>query len=88
MYFHGNAEDISSSYDLILRMSLTFKCDVLSVEYPGYGLYVQESSNAETIQLNSKLIMKYLIVQLNYDESDIVIVGRSIGSGPACNLAS
>lgn len=32
--------------------------------------------------------MEYLLTQLNYDQSDIVIVGRSMGSGPACYLAS
>lgn len=24
VYFHGNAEDVGSSYDFILKMSLTF----------------------------------------------------------------
>jgi hypothetical protein len=39
VYFHGNAEDVNTSYDFTLKMSLTFRCNVLSVEYPGYGLY-------------------------------------------------
>jgi hypothetical protein len=40
VYFHGNAEDVSTSYNFTLKMSLTFRCNVLAVEYPGYGLYL------------------------------------------------
>lgn len=49
VFFHGNAEDVGSSYDFILKMSITFKCSVLAVEYPGYGLYKSEEASAEAI---------------------------------------
>ena len=39
VYFHGNAEDVGFSYELLVKMSITFQCSVLAVEYPGYGVY-------------------------------------------------
>ena len=61
VYFHGNAEDVSTSYDFTLKMSLTFRCNVLAVEYPGYGLYQQESPSAEKILEDTQIIMQFLI---------------------------
>ena len=39
VFFHGNAEDTHTCYELLLRLSLKLKCAALAVEYPGYGLY-------------------------------------------------
>lgn len=88
VYFHGNAEDIGSSYDFILKMTIAFGCSVLAVEYPGYGLYQQESSSAETIMQNADLVLEFLTQQIGYSNQDIILVGRSMGSGPATYLAS
>ena len=60
VYFHGNAEDVGISYEFLVRLSVTFKCSILAVEYPGYGVYRTESANAETILTNSLLIMQFL----------------------------
>ena len=42
VYFHGNAEDVGISYELMVKMSVTFKCSVIAMEYPGYGIYRTE----------------------------------------------
>lgn len=57
VYFHGNAEDLHTSYDFTLKMSLKLRCNVLVMEYPGYGLYTQESASAELISENAKLVI-------------------------------
>ena len=57
VYFHGNAEDVGHSYEFFVRISVTFKCSVLAVEYPGYGIYGTEAADAETIQLNAELVL-------------------------------
>ena len=31
--------------------------------------------------------MSFLVKQMDYEERDIVLVGRSMGSGPSCHLA-
>jgi hypothetical protein len=32
--------------------------------------------------------MKFLIETLGYDERDLIVAGRSMGTGPACELAA
>lgn len=39
LYFHGNAEDVGQSSDLLDHLMPTLKCHILAVEYPGYGIY-------------------------------------------------
>lgn len=87
VYFHGNAEDVGISYELLVKMSVTFHCSVIAVEYPGYGIYRTENADAETLMTNAHLVMQYLIRVLHYSEKDIILMGRSMGSGPACELA-
>jgi len=61
---------------------------VLAVEYPGYGVYKSESPDAETIKLDSELVLQFLIRHLKYDIKDVILMGRSMGSGPTCALAA
>jgi len=56
-YLHGNAEDLGSCYDIVLKLSLNFKCSVIAMEYPGYGVYKSEESDADKILLNAHLIV-------------------------------
>lgn len=64
MYFHGNAEDIGTSYEFALKISLNLRCNVLAVEYPGYGIYKQETPSAEKISENAKIVMEYLLNEI------------------------
>ena len=66
LYFHGNAEDCGSSYDLLLKISIAFRCSVMAMEYPGYGMYKSESASAELIEINAGLVLNYLIETLQY----------------------
>ena len=58
------------------------------MEYPGYGLFQGEPANCDTITQNSQLIFKFLTSEIGYDPSDLILMGRSMGSGPATLLAS
>jgi len=97
IYFHGNAEDLGHSYEFLHDLSLTFKVtplgfsnqlNILAVEYPGYGIYRNESASAETIQKNAQIVFDFATTNLRYDSGDILLFGRSMGSGPACHLAA
>ena len=87
VYFHGNAEDVGVSYELLVKMSVTYNCSVLAMEYPGYGIYRSEQADAETLMINAELVMQYLTEVQKYSPKDIILIGRSMGSGPACQLA-
>jgi acetyl esterase/lipase len=66
------------------------KVHVLAVEYPGYGVY-DGSPNADQI-IDDAIDVYDFLTQKNekwaIDESDIILFGRSIGSGPATHVAS
>lgn len=39
IYFHGNAEDLSITYELLDHLRSFLLVHVIAMEYPGYGVY-------------------------------------------------
>jgi pimeloyl-ACP methyl ester carboxylesterase len=61
---------------------------VLAVEYPGYGLYKTSPPSEQQIKEDAEIVYDYLTKNIGLNESDIILFGRSMGSGPATHLAS
>jgi fermentation-respiration switch protein FrsA (DUF1100 family) len=59
----------------------------VAIEYPGYSIYYQEKS-AQTIEEDALVVFDYFVKEIGVNEKDIIICGRSIGSGPAVYLAA
>jgi len=57
------------------------------VEYPGYGIYKGSPNNIQ-IQKDAEAVYNFLVKDRSIPKSQILIFGRSIGSGPATWLAS
>lgn len=92
IYFHGNAEDVGLAYSLLehLRSTLMVRCrqvHVMAVEYPGYGIYPGEASSARLLR-DSEVVFRYLTTECRIAAHNLIMFGRSIGSGPATWLAS
>ena len=47
LYFHGNAEDLGTSYFLMSCFKRRLGVRVLAMEYPGYGLYGYASKDSD-----------------------------------------
>lgn len=101
IYFHANAEDIGLSYPLLESMRTGARFNVLAPEYPGYGTYKEttvrtKDDKAKPITCSSKQIREdaesiYDFVLANFKnikESNIILLGRSMGSGPVVHLAA
>jgi uncharacterized protein len=86
IYFHGNAEFVDQNIGLLQPITTTLGMHVLLVEYPGYagsdGRPSRESL-AEAARLGFDWVAKHPAV----DSGRIIAMGRSIGSGPAVDLA-
>lgn len=85
-YFHGNAEDLG---DIEPRLN-EFRergYAVFAVEYPGYGLNPGLPTE-ESIYAGSQVGLRYLTETLKVPLSKVIAYGRSIGGGPAVELAS
>ena len=87
LYFHGNAEDIFNATTNVGLIKASLPFNTISMEYPGYSIYYEEKS-AETIEEDSLILYDFLTKECNVNNKDIVICGRSIGTGPATYLAS
>lgn len=64
-----------------------FKANIISIEYPGYGIYEGES-NAKTILEDAEIVFDFLTHEIGIHPHNIFVFGRSIGSGPATHIAA
>ena len=85
IYFHGNGEDVYLAYDLLNNLRNNLQIYILAVEYPGYGIY-KGSPSAERINQDAVKVYEY-IVELGFKKNNILVLGRSIGTGAATELA-
>jgi uncharacterized protein len=86
IYFHGNTRSIKgwSKYAKDFTKS---SYDVLMIDYRGFGKSTGKRSE-ENMNVDSQFIYNRMRAKFGYKEENIVIYGRSLGSGFACKLAS
>ncbi|CAD8180327.1 unnamed protein product [Paramecium octaurelia] len=87
IYFHANCEDLKSSYNLLDFLRHNMRMNILAVEYPGYGIYQGEPTE-EMILKDAEYIYQYIAFHSGVEEQNIILMGRSIGTGVACHVAS
>ncbi|MFK7849928.1 MAG: alpha/beta hydrolase [Akkermansiaceae bacterium] len=85
IYSHGNAEDIGQNFELF-REWRSQGIGVIAYDYPGYGLSPGKPTEKSTQQAIER-VWNYAI-DSGIAATSIVIVGRSIGSGPSVWLTS
>jgi pimeloyl-ACP methyl ester carboxylesterase len=88
IFFHGNGEDLGLWVDTYDETAKYFKAHVIAVEYPAYGVCFEEKRDAFEIKKRALSTYMYLKESFGIMESNIIVYGRSIGTGPACYLAS
>ncbi len=86
LYFHGNANNISSHINEA-RMFRQLGFDVLLVDYRGYGRSVGQFPNEERVYQDAQIAWDYLTQQKSVEPQDIFIYGHSLGGAIAIELA-
>ena len=84
-YLHGNAGSLSS-WGGVAETYTDLNYDVFILDYRGYGKS-EGSINGEK-QLFSDIQTAYDNLKKKYKENEIIVLGYSIGSGPAAKIAS
>ncbi|MEL0457422.1 alpha/beta hydrolase [Flavobacteriaceae bacterium SZ-1-7] len=84
LYFHGNAGDLSR-WGTIAEFFVEKKYDVLIMDYRSYGKSTGKLSE-KAFYNDAQLFYDYLLK--HYDEPEITLYGRSLGTGIATYLAS
>ncbi len=85
LYSHGNAEDLDALRYLIGLLAAN-GFGVMAYDYEGYGRSGGKPSEANCYR-DIEAAYRHLTGTLGVPPGEVVIYGRSLGSGPACYLA-
>jgi len=89
LYSHANAEDLGCIYPWCKYLSRQLKVNIFAYDYTGYGLATEEGKpNEEQCYADIDAAYDYLRLRLFIPAAQIVLYGRSLGSGPSCYLAA
>jgi uncharacterized protein len=86
LYFHGNAGDLSG-WQFAAEDLLKSGCSVMLIDYRGYGKSEGVVSE-KGFYLDAEAAYGYLIQEKNFNPQDVIIYGRSVGTGVAVHLAA
>jgi abhydrolase domain-containing protein 17 len=86
LYFHGNACDLGQEYPFLQELQ-RHGFSVLAYDYPGYGQSGGRPTE-QTLCEGADLAFHYLRDTLGVPPQRVIAYGRSLGGGPAVELAS
>jgi alpha-beta hydrolase superfamily lysophospholipase len=84
-YLHGNAGSLRG-WGKVAGAYTDMNYDVFMPDYRGYGK--SDGKISSETQFFQDLQTAYDSMKLRYRESNIIVLGYSIGTGPACKIAS
>lgn len=87
LWCHGNAEDLGTSYANYVELCKQLQVQLVVFDYSGYGCSTGQHSETQTYA-DVKTMLAYLTTECAAPLANIIVVGRSLGSGPAVDLAS
>jgi pimeloyl-ACP methyl ester carboxylesterase len=89
LFSHGNAEDLGMMYRRMKEMAMLLCANVLAYDYTGYGLSTPSNipPSEEMCYRNIEAAYNHLTKTMRIPPSEIILYGRSLGSGPSCYLA-
>lgn len=85
LYFHGNAGDLSG-WQFVAEDFVSFGYSILIIDYRGYGKSTGTISE-KGFYKDAEAAHNFLVTRKNVTSDNIIIYGRSIGTGVAVELA-
>lgn len=85
LYLHGNAGSLRS-WGTLASAFTVHNYDVLMLDYRGYGKSTGSITSQQMLQDDVTIMYSYLLQR--YPEQQIVVYGRSLGTGPAVALTA
>ena len=85
LYFHGNAGNLARWGEIAMSLTKDYNYDVVIMDYRTYGKSKGELSE-KALYNDGQLFYDYLLNR--YSEKEVVLFGRSLGTGIATLLAS
>jgi len=87
LFLHSNAGNIGHRLDNAQQLMTRVKCNILLLEYRGYGLS-QGSVSEEGLKIDAQTALDYLLARKDLQCKDIYLFGRSLGGAVAIDLAA
>jgi uncharacterized protein len=84
-YLHGNAGSLDG-WGEVAEIYTAIGYDIFLLDYRGYGK--SEGTLRDEQQLHADVQATYAEMLKSYDEQKIIVLGYSLGTGPAARLAS
>jgi len=88
LYFHGNGCDVGQMQRDHHEYATRFKVNLLAIEYPGYGPCGGEYASASGCNQHAKAAYDFVTQELHVRPCDVIVFGRSIGTGVATELVA
>ena len=64
------------AYNFLRDLSSKLACNILAVEYPGYGIYEGHEASEELIEEDAQAAFIYLVCFFKVPEHNIIVFGR------------
>ncbi len=87
LYSHGNAEDIGQLAPVLAELRDAGYA-VLAYDYRGYGLSTGGPPSTRGAVRDAEAVYRHAIDSLKIPSNRLVLYGRSVGSGPATDVAA
>ncbi|KAL7040474.1 hypothetical protein ACKWTF_000403 [Chironomus riparius] len=87
IFFHGNAGNIGGRLINCVGIYNNLQCNVLLVEYRGYGLSTGTPSE-KGLYVDGRAAVDYLFTRHDLDHSQIILFGRSLGGAIVIDIAA
>jgi len=88
LFSHGNAEDLGMMYQRMKTLARILKVNIMTYEYTGYGMSTGGPPTEAMCYKNIDAAYNYLTKVRKIPPNQVVLYGRSLGSGPSCYLAA
>lgn len=87
VYSHGNRGNIYTNFNYFKELSAALQIGVILYDYIGYGLSENISPTENRCYDSMEAVMTYVRETLRIPETNIYLVGRSLGSGVVVDYA-
>lgn len=87
IFFHGNAGNIGLRIPNAIQMYQNLQCNILMVEYRGYGDSDLVKPNEAGLKLDAEAALRFISSHHSVDNSRLFVFGRSLGGAVAFHLA-
>jgi abhydrolase domain-containing protein 17 len=88
IYSHGNAEDLGHLSGLLQWIRDEAGVSVLAFDYRGYGLSTGGPPTAAGATRDMETVYRHAVEELGIAPERLILHGRSVGAGPALELAA